>query len=190
MRERAGSGGIASTNNKGPFGEKSPAGTMPFQEFVVQGGLTALPPFMLPSLSILIVEDDKGLRQTLGMLLKSAGHRVASAGNGKEALKELDRESIDLIVTDVLMPEKDGLEFIQEVRQKRPFLPIVAMSGGGSHVVDKLHYLDVAKILGAAVSVPKPFSSEQMLSAIDRAWAGPGMPPGAAPLGAQLKNAG
>jgi CheY-like chemotaxis protein len=131
----------------------------------------------LTPLSLLIAEDDPALRRMLGTLLRAEGHQVVFAANGNEALKALERGSVDLIITDVMMPEKDGLEFIEEVRLKRPLLPIVAVSGGGRFVADKPYYLNVAKHFGATICLPKPFSRQELLSAIDEAWTKSSPPP-------------
>ncbi len=122
-------------------------------------------------LRILIAEDDPSLRRVLGTVLESAGHQIAYAENGEEALRALEREPIDLVVTDMIMPLKDGLEFIGEAHKKRPLLPIVAISGGGGYAADRPYYLNVATLFGAATGVPKPFTPHEILAAIDRAWA-------------------
>jgi CheY-like chemotaxis protein len=123
------------------------------------------------SLLILIAEDDPAIQVTLGAFLHSAGHRVIPAQNGNEAAALLGTAPIDLVVTDILMPGKDGLEFIQEVHQRRPDLPIVAMSGGGN-VLGGAFCLRLAKSFGATVAIAKPFSGDQILAAIGaaRAW--------------------
>ena len=87
---------------------------------------------------ILLAEDDSLLRETLRVALQGAGHEVLAAPNGSVAINLAREKDFDLIVTDVLMPEMDGLELIQGLRKARSDVPIIAMSGGGS--MDMLEY--------------------------------------------------
>ena len=103
------------------------------------------------------------------VLLVSSGHSVVSTKDGEDALGALRRGSIDLVLTDILMPRRDGLEFIEEVHQQQPLLPIVAMSGGGGRIEGR-YCLATAKSFGATVTIPKPFTPQEILSAIDEAW--------------------
>jgi len=106
--------------------------------------------------SILIVDDDEDLRPMLVSVLVDAGHEVRSAGDGGVALRLLKQAPADLVVTDLVMPEKEGLELIQEVRQLFPHLKVIAMSGG---VWGPRHnFLPVASRLGADRVLAKPFS--------------------------------
>jgi len=84
--------------------------------------------------------------------------------DGKEAARVIDTQSFDLVITDLLMPERDGLEFIVEVRQKHPNVRIIAMSGGGHIARDS--YLKIAKGFGAHVLLEKPFAPSKVLAAV------------------------
>ena len=126
-------------------------------------------PAKVESLAILLAEDDESIRSVLTELLQLSGHTVVSTKDGEDALAALRRESIDLVITDILMPRKDGLEFIEEVRRLQPLLPIVAISGGGGRIEGR-YCLATAKSFGATVAIPKPFTPEEILSAIDEAW--------------------
>src|SRR5688572_1993939 len=97
--------------------------------------------------SILVIDDEPALREILSRVLTDAGHRVIGAGNGKEASRALLTGAFDVVVTDVIMPEKDGMQVISEVRKKFPQVRIIAMSGGGH--VSRDQYLLIAKGLGA-----------------------------------------
>jgi len=110
------------------------------------------------------------MRQLLQQLLQVIGHKVIPTSDGEEALKVLEREPVDLIVTDVLMPGKDGLELIREVHKNRPSLPIVVVSGGG-YRLDKHSCLTTAKYMGASATLSKPFSLQEIQLGIDQAWA-------------------
>ncbi len=118
--------------------------------------------------SILVVDDDMALRQLVQRTLEGAGHKVACAGNGREASRAMAaaKSPYDLVVTDLLMPERDGLELIDELRHQYPLVRVIAMSGGGR--VAREEYLRMAKGLGAHALLNKPFNPEQLLSAAEK----------------------
>lgn len=120
--------------------------------------------------SILVVDDEEELRDLIRILLTTAGHTVTCACNGKDARPALARGRFDVVLTDLLMPECDGLEFIGELTKKFPAVRIVAMSGGGHVTGDQ--YLMMAKSFGAHVLLRKPFGHEGLLAAIGQARAG------------------
>ena len=115
--------------------------------------------------SILLVDDTPELRKTIERLLTGAGHAVTSVENGAAALRELDRATFDVIVTDIVMPDMEGLELIRKVRKTQPSLPIIAMSGGGRGSTED--YLALAANFGAAKTLEKPFALEALKVAID-----------------------
>lgn len=129
--------------------------------------------------SILVVDDEPGLRDMIGHVLTSAGHRVMSAGNGQQAIKLMAEHNFDVVVTDVIMPEKDGIEVIGELRRRRPQVRIIAMSGGGHVPVEQ--YLKIAKGVGAHAVIEKPFSNRDLLATIESVVAPPAPPPAAQP---------
>jgi DNA-binding NtrC family response regulator len=118
----------------------------------------------MKSCSILLIDDEPALREILSRVLTDAGHRVVGAGNGKEASKALTTSAFDVVVTDVIMPEKDGMQVISEVRKKFPEVRIIAMSGGGH--VSRDQYLKIAKGLGAHAVLEKPFANQKLLDTI------------------------
>ncbi|MEO6004581.1 MAG: response regulator [Opitutus sp.] len=115
--------------------------------------------------SILVVDDEPALREILSRVLADAGHRVVGAGNGKEASKALSSGAFDIVLTDVIMPEKDGMQVISELRKKFPTVRIIAMSGGGH--VSRDQYLKIAKGLGAHAVLEKPFANQQLLATVE-----------------------
>ena len=115
--------------------------------------------------TILLVDDTAELRRTIERLLTNAGHSVTAASNGAAALRELDRGTFDVIVTDIVMPDMEGLELIRKVRKTYASMPIIAMSGGGRGSSDD--YLTLAKNFGAAKTLEKPFQIEDLKKAID-----------------------
>lgn len=116
---------------------------------------------------LLIADDNAALRRTMGRLLQAAGHEVTLAENGQEALEQYRRDPVDVIITDLYMPEMDGIELLLRAQSECPEVPIIAMSGGGE--VARHDLLRDAKILGAVAALPKPFEEEALLNAIDRA---------------------
>lgn len=121
---------------------------------------------------ILIIDDDTPVRTTLRRVLERDAHVVLEAPNGKEALKVVEREPCELVITDINMPEMDGIELIVTLVERWPSLPIIAISGGGKLPKDVL-LLD-ADLLGAVTTLPKPFDLSQLKAAVDQALARPG----------------
>ena len=115
---------------------------------------------------ILLIDDDPTLLSLEAQILTAAGHEVATTANGKEAVQLFASSPFDLVITDVIMPEKDGLETISHLRRKHPKLKIIAVSGGG--MVKSEDYLEIARKLGAAQTLSKPFAADQLLKAVDK----------------------
>jgi len=113
---------------------------------------------------ILVVDDEELVRETLCFMLEEAGFEILEAADGVEALHVFDEHEVDVVVTDIFMPEKEGLETITELRQRKPDVKIIAISGGGGDV--NLDYLEFAKTFGASSVLTKPFLREQVLSAV------------------------
>lgn len=116
--------------------------------------------------SILLVEDDDGVRAVLHKTLVAAGHEVEDAANGDIALAAYRRRPRDLVITDLVMPEKDGLETISALRRINPAAKIIAISGGGRTLGLGHLYLDTARSIGAGRTLAKPFTSAALLSAV------------------------
>jgi len=113
---------------------------------------------------ILIIDDDHHILLMIKKMLERAGFEVELASNGNEGLELFKRLQVDLVITDIIMPEKEGLETIREMKRLRADLKIIAMSGGGK--VSSDNYLNMAKIFGASRIISKPFSQKQMVSAV------------------------
>ena len=114
---------------------------------------------------ILLIDDDTALRKTMKKILTLGGHVSDEAEDGVAGLNLFRKGAYDLVVTDLLMPEKEGIETIIELREEQPGIKILAVSGGLS--VDKEGPLADAEALGADASLPKPFSVEELLSAVN-----------------------
>jgi YesN/AraC family two-component response regulator len=113
---------------------------------------------------ILIIDDDRQIRNMLKQILSRAGYEVVEAHDGVEGLRAFRTSPTDLVITDILMPEKEGLETIQELRQLSPQLQILALSGGGER--GNFDFLQVAKKLGAQHTMRKPVAREALLDTI------------------------
>lgn len=114
---------------------------------------------------ILLIDDDDLLRPMLCDNLQEMGHTVTEARDGKEGLAQQALAPADLVLTDLVMPEKEGIETIMELRKKYPAVKIIAMSGGGR--VSAADYLRIARQVGAARVLSKPFSSQELELAIN-----------------------
>jgi CheY-like chemotaxis protein len=115
---------------------------------------------------VLIVEDDKELREMLKMSLQRRGFLVLEADNGKDAITHFKPLITDLVVTDLIMPEEDGLKVVIKLRELKPSIRIIAISGGGK--VGPGSYLNLAKALGADAIYSKPFSINDLIVKIEQ----------------------
>lgn len=120
---------------------------------------------------ILLVDDDIDLRGIILRFLERSGFSVVVAGDGREALVRLETQRIDLILTDLMMPEISGIELIQTVRQTSPLLPIIAMSADADLRNDR--FLELAAQAGAQVVLEKPFAMNHLIREIQRLLAVP-----------------
>jgi DNA-binding response OmpR family regulator len=115
---------------------------------------------------ILLIEDEMLVSSTLEIVLRKAGHTVVVAADGQIGLNKFAAERPDLVLTDIIMPEKEGIETIQEIRAIDPKVPILAYSGGGR--TKNYDFLRMAHKLGANEVLRKPFANEDLLAAVRR----------------------
>lgn len=118
-------------------------------------------------MKILLTDDNAELREVLRETLVEAGHEVFLAENGEQACHLMGAVSPDILVTDVLMPERDGLEVIREFRRIYPEAFVLAMSGGSGLFEDRF-CLELARQLGANVIIKKPFSFQEFVKIIEQ----------------------
>jgi len=112
--------------------------------------------------TILIIDDEEPIRALLRTTLEAAGHEVVEAGNGRVGLDLYRLRPTDLIITDILMPELNGLDLILALTRQFLHAKVIAMTGGGAET----NVLDVAKLLGARRTFQKPLSMPQLLDAV------------------------
>lgn len=115
--------------------------------------------------SILVIDDEELLVKMVKTMLEREGYRVMVAQNGKLGMKLFRQESIDLVITDIFMPEKEGLETIRELRKESPQVKIIAMSGGMTKA-EGFSPLPLAEKLGADNTLLKPFGRDQLLTMV------------------------
>jgi len=116
--------------------------------------------------SILVIDDDIDLRTVICLILEKAGYQVEEAGDGREGVDLFRRKPADLVITDLIMPEQEGVETIIELRKEFPDTRIIAMSGGGRS--EPASFLGFANKLGAAETLEKPFSRDVLLSTVEK----------------------
>ena len=114
--------------------------------------------------SILVIDDDETIREILRAILEREGYRVLEAPDGGEGLKQFTETPTDLVITDLIMPGKEGIETIRDLRRKFPDVKIIAVSGGGRIGPDS--YLKMAKGVGALRTLSKPFDRLELLKTI------------------------
>jgi DNA-binding NtrC family response regulator len=112
--------------------------------------------------SILIIDDNAALREVLRVGLETAGHTVREMRNGRDGIRAFRKEPSDLVITDIYMPERDGLELIEALRRTHPHVKILAMSGASG----TMDYLNRARRLGAAMVIRKPFEMPALLKTV------------------------
>jgi CheY-like chemotaxis protein len=114
--------------------------------------------------SILIIDDEPQIRSMIRLVLERAGYTVMEAADGVEGIRHFRKNPCDLIITDLIMPNKDGIGMIIELKKEFPEVKIIAMSGGGLNRPEG--YLRGAKKLGASFALPKPINRQELLRAV------------------------
>lgn len=122
--------------------------------------------------TVLLIDDDPDLRSMLRRTLTRGGYVVREAENGRDGLKVLADSPVDVVVTDIIMPDMEGIELILQLRRTRPDLRVIAMSAGGRIGPDS--YLDLAKRSGAVRTLAKPFNLVDFLNVVKETLAVPG----------------
>lgn len=116
--------------------------------------------------TILIIDDDSTVRKLYSVMLSKKGFEVITFGDGKSALRFLELYTVDLVITDIFMPEQDGFEIIIQLKRMRPELKVIAISGGGPYLSPDL-YLSMAMNMGAVRIMSKPIGSDDLVNAIN-----------------------
>ena len=121
---------------------------------------------------ILIVDDEEDIRDVLEMILEAEGYAIRLASNGDDALEQQREFQADVLITDIIMPEKDGITLIKQVREAFPETKIIAISGGGDpadykpDAITTTVYLSTATVEGADAVLSKPFDRENIIQTV------------------------
>ena len=121
--------------------------------------------------NILVIDDDKLMCLALAKILISAGYNVVQASDGEEGLKLYRTQDFDLVITDLIMPDKEGIQIIRELRKENSRIRIIAMSAGGRG--GATDYLKWARLMGAKQCLSKPIKREDLLDAVQAVLALP-----------------
>ncbi len=114
---------------------------------------------------ILIIEDDPKFRKMLRLLLETSGHEITEAADGREGISIFSQNKVDLIITDIFMPEQDGLGVLRQLLKDYPDIKTIVISGGGKK--GSYQYLDYARQFGADKCLAKPFENEVLLEVVE-----------------------
>ena len=115
--------------------------------------------------TICVIDDDELVRQVINNLLSARGYLVLEANDGDAGMGLIGRDPPSLIITDIMMPKRDGLETIRELKKRFPLVPILVMSG--SSIAGKVNFLDFARKLGADAHIQKPFKPAAFLERVE-----------------------
>jgi DNA-binding NtrC family response regulator len=115
--------------------------------------------------TILVIDDEAGIREYVFQILTKAGHRVVEAPDGESGLRVLRQSGVELVLVDVVMPGRDGFEIIEQLKHENPNVPIVVMSGD----LNSALYLVIARKLGVTQTLSKPFTRQELLAAVAHA---------------------
>jgi DNA-binding response OmpR family regulator len=118
---------------------------------------------------VLVIDDDDLVRATIFAVLARADVEVTEASDGNVGMRKFEEGDHDVVITDILMPNREGIETIRDLRRSDRDVKIIAISGGGN--IDKMQLLDLAKKFGADRVLPKPFTPAQVLSTLDEVLA-------------------
>ena len=122
-------------------------------------------------MKILVIDDDHLVRYALSKILLGAGYEVVTASDGKRGMAVLRAEHPDVVITDIIMPEQEGIDTIIQIRRERPAAKIIAISGGGR--IRNIDFLEMAQSLGACEVLAKPFEADELFNSLMRL----GLPP-------------
>jgi DNA-binding response OmpR family regulator len=122
-------------------------------------------------MKVLVIDDDDLVRYTLSRILQSNGYDVVTASDGQRGMVLFRDEYPDVVITDIIMPEQEGIDTIIQLRRERPGIKIIAISGGGRR--RNVDYLQMAHSLGADEVIRKPFEAHELLARLTELGCGP-----------------
>jgi DNA-binding NtrC family response regulator len=119
---------------------------------------------------VLLIDDEQMVRKIVRKMLERSSHEVTEAENGRLGLEQLKTGTFDLVITDIIMPEMEGVETLLTVREQYPSVKVIAMSGGGR--TGNIDFLSAAEKLGASAILHKPFTLGSLTAAIETTLGG------------------
>ena len=122
-------------------------------------------------MKVLVIDDDHLVRYTLSKILQRSGYDVVTASDGVRGMLLLREEHPDVVITDIIMPEQEGIDTIIQIRRERPSIKIIAISGGGR--IRNIDFLTMAHSLGADDVIRKPFEADELLARLTELGFGP-----------------
>lgn len=117
--------------------------------------------------TILLVEDEELLRAGVQEMLELQGYKVITAPNGQQALACMVAERIDLVITDLVMPQMNGIDFVHQLRTSQPDVPVIVVSGSTRNIMQR-YGIDTIQVPGADASFPKPFKGVDLIAQIEQ----------------------
>jgi len=117
---------------------------------------------------ILLIDDEPDICEMTKLLLERVGHQVVCTSDSRQAARLLHEQTFEVVITDMLMPDKDGLEVMADLRRNHPEVRIIASSGGGRVSSDS--YLHIARRSGAHALLPKPYTLQELMTCIEEAF--------------------
>jgi len=120
--------------------------------------------------NILVIDDNASVRKAITLMLESDGHSVIGAKDGADGMRAFLDATPDLVICDIIMPDKDGIEIIREMHRTRPDVKIMAMTGGGRF--PNLDFLKMARAFGATDALSKPIDPDELVARVDACLAG------------------
>jgi DNA-binding response OmpR family regulator len=118
---------------------------------------------------ILVIDDHYAMRQTIREILEEEGHEILEAPDGEAGIEAQRRNQVDLVITDIFMPHKEGMSTIRDLSTEFPGLPIIAMSGGSKDLNAPEGFIDLARRFGATGTLTKPFHVRELLAEVSAA---------------------
>ena len=117
---------------------------------------------------ILVVDDEATVRDMVSSMIEPLGCEVTVAGNGLEAIAACKAHAFDLVITDIVMPGKNGIDLIMQLKKDYPSTHVLGISGGGGGITGRYDYLEIAQLVGADNILRKPFSMKDMRDAVSK----------------------
>ncbi len=113
---------------------------------------------------VLVVDDEPSITDLVSLILTEKGYEVSIANDGNQGLKQFESVEPDLVITDIVMPDMEGIEFIKALVEKKKDIPVIVMSGN----IVGMKFLKTARLFGAKAALTKPFTTQELIETIDR----------------------